>query len=237
MNSQSESMSWTKKFGRARGFLYNFALSDNAFPSQGFSMSDQSGVNRGRRSLVIASACAGGAATVATVVPFAASMLPSERAEALGAPVEVDIGQLNPGEKMTVEWRGQPVWILRRTKEMLEEIKQTDGKVADPKSERKKGELTPEYARNEYRSIKPEYLVVVGICTHLGCSPQDRLKAGPEAFDSQWTGGFYCPCHGSLFDLAGRVYKNKPAPDNLRVPPYTYLSDTRILIGEDKKRA
>ena len=136
-----------------------------------------------------------------------------------------------------VEWRGQPVWILRRTKEMLEEIKQTDGKVADPQSERKKGELTPEYARNEFRSIKPEYLVVVGICTHLGCSPQDRLKAGPEAFDSQWRGGFYCPCHGSLFDLAGRVYKNKPAPDNLKVPPYTYLSDTRILIGEDKKRA
>jgi ubiquinol-cytochrome c reductase iron-sulfur subunit len=187
--------------------------------------------------LVIASACAGGAAAVATAVPFAASMLPSERAEALGAPVEVDIDQLNPGEKMTVEWRGQPVWILHRTKEMLEEIKKTDGKVADPKSERKKGEVTPVYAQNEYRSIKPEYLVVVGICSHLGCSPQDRLKAGPEAFESQWTGGFYCPCHGSLFDLAGRVYKNKPAPDNLKVPPYTYLSDTRILIGEDKKGA
>src|SRR5712691_3937561 len=190
VNSQSESMSWTKKFGRTRGFLYNFGLSDNAFPSQGFSMSDQSGVNRGRRSLVIASACAGGAATVATAVPFAASMLPSERAEALGAPVEVDISQLILGEKMTVEWRGQPVWILRRTKEMLEGIKKADGKVADPRSERKKGELTPEYARNEFRSIKPEYLVVVGICTHLGCSPQDRLKAGPEAFESDWTGGF-----------------------------------------------
>jgi ubiquinol-cytochrome c reductase iron-sulfur subunit len=120
---------------------------------------------------------------------------------------------------------------------MLEEIKQTDSKVADPNSERKKGELTPEYARNEYRSIKPEYLVVVGICTHLGCSPQDRFKPGAEAFEHDWTGGFYCPCHGSLFDLAGRVYKNKPAPDNLRVPPYTYLSDTRILIGEDKKGA
>src|SRR6266516_1021221 len=235
MNSLSESTSWATKFGSARCFLYNFALSDNAFPSQGFSMSDQSQVNRSRRSLVIASACAGGAAAVATSVPFVASMLPSERAEALGAPVEADIGQLNPGEKMTVEWRGQPVWILHRTKEMLEEIKQTDGKVADPKSERKKGELTPLYARNEYRSIKPEYLGVVGICSHLCCSPQDRLKAGPEAFESQWTGGFYCPCHGSLFDLAGRVYKNKPAPDNLKVPPYTYLSDTRILIGEDKK--
>jgi len=200
-------------------------------------MSDPSKPNRARRKLIIASACAGGAAAVGTAVPFAASMLPSERAEALGAPVEADVSPLAPGEKMTVEWRGQPVWILRRTKEMLEGIKKADGKVADPRSERKKGELTPEYARNEFRSIKPEYLVVVGICTHLGCSPQDRLKAGPEAFESDWTGGFYCPCHGSLFDLAGRVYRNKPAPDNLRVPPYAYLSDTRILIGEDKKGA
>ena len=200
-------------------------------------MSDPSKPNRARRKLIIASACAGGAAAVGTAVPFAASMLPSERAEALGAPVEADVSPLAPGEKMTVEWRGQPVWILRRTEEMLEGIKKADGKVADPRSERKKGELTPEYARNEFRSIKPEYLVVVGICTHLGCSPQDRLKAGPEAFESDWTGGFYCPCHGSLFDLAGRVYRNKPAPDNLRVPPYAYLSDTRILIGEDKKGA
>ncbi len=200
-------------------------------------MSDSSKPNRARRKLIVASACAGGAVAVGTAVPFAASMLPSERAEALGAPVEADVSPLAPGEKMTVEWRGQPVWILRRTKEMLEGIKKADAKVADPKSERKKGELTPEYARNEFRSIKPEYLVVVGICTHLGCSPQDRLKAGPEAFESDWTGGFYCPCHGSLFDLAGRVYRNKPAPVNLRVPPYTYLSDTRILIGEDKKGA
>jgi len=199
-------------------------------------MSDGSEVSPRRRKLVIASACAGGAAVATTSVPFVASMLPSERAEALGAPVEADIGQLAPGEKMTVEWRGQPVWILRRTKEMLEEVKKTDGKVADPKSERKKSELTPEYARNEFRSIKPEYLVVVGICTHLGCSPQDRLKAGPEPFEPDWTGGFYCPCHGSLFDLAGRVYKNKPAPDNLKVPPYTYLSDNRILIGEHPEK-
>jgi len=164
-------------------------------------------------------------------------MLPSERAEALGAPVEADLGQLVPGEKLTVEWRGQPVWIVRRTQEMLDGIKRIDSKLADPRSERKKSELTPEYARNEYRSIKSEYLVVVGICSHLGCSPQDRFKAGPEAFERDWTGGFFCPCHGSLFDLAGRVYKNKPAPDNLKVPPYTYLSDTRILIGEDKKGA
>jgi ubiquinol-cytochrome c reductase iron-sulfur subunit len=200
-------------------------------------MSNDSKPNRARRNLVIASACAGGAAAVATGVPFVASMLPSERAEALGAPVEADIGQLALGEKMTVEWRGQPVWILRRTQAMIESLRKTDGKVADPRSEKKRGELTPEYARNEFRSIKPEYLVVVGICTHLGCSPLDRLKAVPEPFESDWSGGFYCPCHGSLFDLAGRVYRNKPAPDNLKVPPYTYLSDTRILIGEDKKGA
>jgi ubiquinol-cytochrome c reductase iron-sulfur subunit len=200
-------------------------------------MTDHAGINRGRRTLVIASACAGSAAAVASAVPFAASMLPSDRAKALGAPVEADISQLAPGEMMTVEWRGQPVWIVYRTPEMLEGVKKDDGKVADPKSERKKDELTPEYARNEYRSIKPEYLVVVGICTHLGCSPQDRLKAGPEPFASDWEGGFYCPCHGSLFDLAGRVYKNKPAPDNLRVPPYTFLSENKILIGEDKKGA
>lgn len=200
-------------------------------------MSDRPEVNRTRRTIVIASACAGGAATVAAAVPFAVSMLPSERAKALGAPVEADISQLAPGEMATFEWRGQPVWVVRRTPEMLEGIKKADGKVADPNSERKKDELTPEYARNEYRSIKPEYLVVVGICTHLGCSPQERFRPGAEAFEHDWTGGFYCPCHGSLFDLAGRVYKNKPAPDNLRVPPYTYLSDTRILIGEDSKGA
>ncbi len=187
-----------------------------------------------RRFLVAATGVAGGVATAAAAVPFVASMLPSERAKAAGAPVEADIGGLGPGEKITVEWRGQPVWIVRRTPEMLESIKQSDARVADPKSQRGKGELTPEYAQNEFRSIKPDLLVVVGICSHLGCSPQDRFKAGAEAFESDWKGGFYCPCHGSLFDLAGRVYKNKPAPDNLKVPPYKYLSETKILIGEDK---
>jgi ubiquinol-cytochrome c reductase iron-sulfur subunit len=187
-----------------------------------------------RRFLVAATGVAGGVATAAAAVPFVASMLPSERAKAAGAPVEADIGGLGPGEKITVEWRGQPVWIVRRTPEMLESIKQSDARVADPKSQRGKGELTPEYAQNEFRSIKPDLLVVVGICSHLGCSPQDRFKAGAEAFESDWKGGFYCPCHGSLFDLAGRVYKNKPAPDNLKVPPYQYLSETKILIGEDK---
>jgi len=189
-----------------------------------------------RRFLVVATGAAGGVATVAAAVPFVASMLPSERAKAAGAPVEADIGNIAPGEKVTVEWRGQPVWIVRRTPEMLETIKKSDDKVADPKSQRKPGELTPKYAQNEFRSIKPDVLVVVGICSHLGCSPQDKFKAGAEAFESDWKGGFYCPCHGSLFDLAGRVYKNKPAPDNLKVPPYKYLSETKILIGEDDSK-
>jgi ubiquinol-cytochrome c reductase iron-sulfur subunit len=189
-----------------------------------------------RRFLIAATGVAGGIAGVATAVPFVTSMLPSERAKAAGAPVEADFTNLAAGEMMRVEWRGKPVWIVRRTKEMLETVKQNEGKVADPKSERKK-ELTPEYARNEYRSIKPELLVVVGICTHLGCSPVDRLKPQPEPFETDWKGGFYCPCHGSLFDLAGRVYKNKPAPDNLEVPPHRYLTDTRIVIGDDSKGA
>ena len=190
-----------------------------------------------RQFLIAATGVAGGVAGAAAAVPFVASMLPSERAKAAGAPVEADISKLAPGEKITVEWRGQPVWIVRRTQEMLDSIKGSEDKVADPNSARKPGELTPLYARNEYRSIKPEVLVVVGICTHLGCSPQDKFKPGAEAFESNWKGGFYCPCHGSLFDLAGRVYKNKPAPDNLRVPPYKFLSDTRILIGEDSRGA
>ncbi len=187
-----------------------------------------------RRFLVAATGVAGGIAGAAAAVPFVASMLPSERAKAAGAPVEADIGNLAPGEMTRVEWRGKPVWIVRRTKEMLESVVQNDGRVADPKSERNK-DLTPAYARNEFRSIKPEYLVVVGICSHLGCSPVDKFKAQAEAFEADWKGGFYCPCHGSLFDLAGRVYKNKPAPDNLAVPPHTFLSDTKILIGEDRK--
>jgi ubiquinol-cytochrome c reductase iron-sulfur subunit len=187
-----------------------------------------------RRFLVAATGVTGGiAAGVAGVYPFATSMWPSERAKAAGAPVEADIGGLAPGELMRVEWRGKPVWIVRRTKEMLDTIKQSDDKVADPKSERKPSELTPQYARNEFRSIKPEYLVVVGICSHLGCSPVDKFKPQPEPFAGDWKGGFYCPCHGSLFDLAGRVYKNRPAPDNLTVPQHKYLTDTKLLIGDD----
>jgi len=200
-------------------------------------MSDQQ-VDKGKRCfLVAATSVVGGVAAGAAAVPFVGSMFPSERAKAAGAPVEVDISTLAPGDKVTVDWRGQPVWVVRRTKEMLDTLPKLDSVVSDPNSERKTDELTPKYARNEYRSIKPEYLVVVGICTHLGCVPVDKFKAGPEPFEANWDGGFYCPCHGSLFDLAGRVYKNKPAPDNLRIPPYKYLSDTRILIGVDTEGA
>ncbi len=184
--------------------------------------------------LVAASTLAGGVATVAAGVPFVASMLPSERAKAAGAPVEADISQLAPGERMTVEWQGKPVWIVRRTPEMLDVIKKNDERVADPQSQKA---MQPKYATNALRSIKPEYLVLVGICTHLGCSPVEKFQAQAEAFASDWKGGFYCPCHGSLFDLAGRVYKNKPAPDNLLVPKHRYLADGKILIGEDEKGA
>ncbi|MDP2705917.1 MAG: ubiquinol-cytochrome c reductase iron-sulfur subunit, partial [Burkholderiales bacterium] len=163
-------------------------------------MSDQQ-VDKGKRCfLVAATSVVGGVAAGAAAVPFIGSMLPSERAKAAGAPVEVDISTLAPGDKVTVDWRGQPVWVVRRTKDMLDTLPKLDSVVADPNSERKKDELTPKYARNEHRSIKPEYLVVVGICTHLGCVPVDKFKPGSEPFESNWEGGFYCPCHGSLFD-------------------------------------
>jgi len=187
-----------------------------------------------KRTWLIASTCAGAAGAAFTAVPFVSGFQPSERAKAAGAPVEVDISSLKPGEKVTVEWRGKPVWILKRTPEMLASLKKTDSEVADPNSERK-AFPTPDYAKNEWRSIKPEVWIGVGICTHLGCSPSDRLQPGPQAsLPDDWQGGFLCPCHGSTFDLAGRVFKNKPAPDNLEVPPHTYLSDTRLIIGEDK---
>src|SRR5215207_8677661 len=197
-------------------------------------MADQDLDQGKRRFLLTATTVACGGAAVAAAVPFGASMLPSERAKAAGAPVEVDISKLEPGQKMIVEWRGKPVWIVRRTPEMLKAVKADDERVADPQSNRS---AQPPYAKNEYRSAKPEYLVLVGICTHLGCSPVDKLQPQPEPFAADWHGGFYCPCHGSLFDLAGRVYKNKPAPDNLAVPPYKFLSDTTLLIGEDTKGA
>ena len=192
-------------------------------------------VDTSKRTWLIASGCAGAAGGVAVAVPFVSSFQPSEKAKAAGAAVEVDISALQPGEKLTVEWRGKPVWILKRTPKQLESLDLTDPLLADPKSERN-AYPTPAYAKNQHRSIKPEVFVGVGICTHLGCSPGDRLQAGPQpSLPDDWHGGFLCACHGSTFDVAGRVFKNKPAPDNLEVPPHTYLSDTVLLIGEDKK--
>ena len=197
-------------------------------------MSDQQ-VDQAKRTWLIASSCAGAIGGAAVAVPFVSTFAPSERAKAAGAAVEVEIGALQPGEKLTVEWRGKPVWIVRRTPEQLAALPKLDAQLADPNSDRK-AYPTPAYAKNAARSIKPEYLVVVGICSHLGCSPSDKFQAGPQpSLPDDWTGGFLCPCHGSTFDLAGRVFKNKPAPDNLEVPPHMYLSDTKLLIGEDKK--
>jgi ubiquinol-cytochrome c reductase iron-sulfur subunit len=193
-------------------------------------------LDKDKRNWIVATAAVGGIGAVATAVPFVSTFQPSEKAKAAGAAVEVDISAVKPGEKITVEWRGKPVWIVRRTPEQLAELPKLDGLLADPQSKRKQDELTPAYARNEGRSIKPEVFVAVGICTHLGCSPSDKFQPGAVGgMQSDWGGGFLCPCHGSTFDMAGRVYKNKPAPDNLEVPPHMYLSDNRLLIGEDKK--
>ena len=193
-------------------------------------------VDSSKRTWIITSACAGAVGGVAAAVPFVSTFQPSEKAKAAGAAVEVDISALQPGEKLTVEWRGKPVWIIKRTKEQLDDLAGLDGQLADPNSERNPAEFTPAYARNTWRSIKPEVLVVVGICTHLGCSPTDKFTSGAQpSLPADWKGGFLCPCHGSTFDMAGRVFKNKPAPDNLEVPPHMYLSETKLLIGEDKK--
>ncbi len=198
-------------------------------------MSTTSKVDCGRRRLIIATAAVGGAGAVTALVPFLSSMLPSERAKAAGAPVEVDVSNLAPGQMITVEWRGKPVWVFNRSQEMLDSLSGLDEAVADPDSANKQ---QPEYCKNKTRSIKPNLLIAVGICTHLGCSPTSKFKKGAEeGMAADWPGGFLCPCHGSTFDFAGRVYKNKPAPSNLVVPPHTYLSDTRILIGEDGKGA
>jgi ubiquinol-cytochrome c reductase iron-sulfur subunit len=184
-----------------------------------------------RRTLLRATTVVGAVGAGFAAVPFVRSMTPSARARAAGAPVEVDISGLRPGELKTVEWRGKPVWILRRTPEMLKSLVDVEPKLVDPKSQVK--DQQPDYAQNPTRSIKPEVLVVVGICTHLGCSPKKELAAGSVSPD--WEGGFFCPCHGSKFDLAGRVYKDVPAPKNLPVPPYKYLTDSRIVIGVDQK--
>lgn len=191
-------------------------------------------INISKRTWIATTCAVGGAGVAAVAVPFVSSFQPSEKAKAAGAPVEVDISDLTPGQMKTVEWRGKPVWIIKRTEEQVAELPKLDPQLADPLSERNIAEITPmESCRNNWRSIKKEVLVVVGICSHLGCSPTEKFKTGPQpSLPDDWQGGFLCPCHGSTFDMAGRVFKNKPAPDNLEVPPHMYVSDTKLLIGQ-----
>jgi ubiquinol-cytochrome c reductase iron-sulfur subunit len=193
------------------------------------------GVDPQRRTLLQLTTVVGAVGAGFSVVPFVASMTPSARAKAAGAPVEVDISKLEPGKFHVEEWRGKPVWILKRTPEMMQSLEQVKPELVDPDS--KVASQQPAYAQNATRSIKPEVLIVVGLCTHLGCSPK-RASAGANpnfGLDQEWKGGFFCPCHGSKFDLAGRVYKDVPAPTNLEVPPHSYVSDGRIVIGIDQK--
>ena len=194
-------------------------------------MNDNEKVDKTRRNLVVATSVVGGAAGVGVAVPFVASMWPSERARAAGAPVEVDLSRIAPGELNVIEWRGKPVWVLKRTKEMLESLKKVEPRLSDPQS---KASDQPKYAENEFRSRNPDLLVLVGVCTHLGCSPQEKPAEAKAEMGADWPGGFYCPCHGSKFDLAGRVFSGSPAPLNLVVPPYT-TADGKLTIGEDEK--
>jgi len=198
-------------------------------------MSEKSVDTSKRRFLVTMASAAGGAATLGVAVPFVMSMMPSARAKAAGAPVEVDLGKIEPGMLLAVEWRGKPVWVVNRTKEMLDLMGKHDDKLTDSASEN--ASQQPEYCKNPHRSIKPEYLVVVGICTHLGCSPLFRKEVGPADLGADWPGGWFCPCHGSRFDLAARVFNGSPAPTNLVIPPHKYLSDTKVLIGVDQGAA
>lgn len=187
-----------------------------------------------RRLLTTGIGVVGAAGAVAMAIPFVSSMSPSARAKAAGAPVEVDISKLEPGQRVIVEWRGKPVWVLRRTEALLESLNTVADAVSDPESDKSD---QPDYAKNVPRSIEPEVLIVVGICTHLGCSPTFRPDVAAADLGADWLGGFFCPCHGSKFDIAGRVYKGMPAPLNLEVPPHYYVTDTRILVGEDGGQA
>lgn len=186
-----------------------------------------------RRLLLAATTAAGGVAAAGAATPFVISFMPSERAKAAGAPVEVDISAIAPGAMLTVEWQGKPVWVVRRTKEMLDMLSKHDSDLADPNSSMPQ---QPEYCNNPGRSIKPEIFVAIGVCTHLGCSPSFRPEAAPADLGPTWGGGWFCPCHGSRFDLAARVYQGSPAPTNLIIPPHQYLSDNLLLIGDDKKK-
>ncbi len=195
-------------------------------------MSDISVDSSKRRFLVALTSAAGGVAAVGAAIPLIGSMMPSARALAAGAPVEVDLSKVEPGMLLTVEWRGKPVWIVNRTPEMLGMLGKHDDKLTDAGSEITSQQ--PEYCKNPTRSIKPQYLVAVGICTHLGCSPTYRKEVAPADLGPEWPGGFFCPCHGSRFDLAARVFSGSPAPTNLVIPPHKYMSDTKLLIGEDQ---
>ena len=192
-------------------------------------MTEESDLTR-RQFLTVATAVTGGVGAVLALTPFVASFKPSARARALGAPVEEDISKVEPGALLKVEWRGRPVWVLRRTDDMLARLPATAGELRDPGSDESD---QPEYARNDHRSINPEYLVVVGSCTHLGCAPMPRFDVGAADLGADWQGGFYCPCHGSKFDLAGRVWKGVPAPLNLAVPPHRFVTEGTLLIGTD----
>ncbi|WP_137172505.1 ubiquinol-cytochrome c reductase iron-sulfur subunit [Massilia sp. HP4] len=201
-------------------------------------MSNEKQVDSGRRGLLVATCAAGGVVGVSTAGALVSTFQPSERAKAAGAPVEVDISDVAPGEMKVVEWRGKPVWILRRTPEMMATLEKDAGELADPASDKVFQLPMPEYAKNAFRSRAEhkEVLVTVGICSHLGCSPSSRLASGPQPnLPDNWPGGFLCPCHGSTFDLSARVFKNKPAPTNMDVPPYMYLSDNKLVIGKDEK--
>lgn len=205
-------------------------------PTPAVPTGDDPQVDPSRRTWLALTSGAGAVAGVAAATPFVLTFQPSERAKAAGAAVEVDISDLKTGDVKTVEWRGNPVWIMKRTPEMIASLATVEDKLADPNSDKYYQIKTPDYAKNQHRSIKPEILVMVGICPHLGCSPSKRSTPGPQPnLPDDWAGGYLCPCHGSTFDLAGRVFKNKPAPANMDIPPHTYLSDTRLLIGEDKK--
>lgn len=204
--------------------------------SIGVGMSNEKQVDSGRRGLLAATCAAGGVAGLATAGAFVSTFQPSERAKAAGAPVEVDIAALQPGQMVTVEWRGRPVWVLKRTPEMVASLEQTESQLADPASDRVDYAETPDYAKNQWRSIKKDVLVVVGLCPHLGCSPSSKLATGAQpSLPDDWRGGFLCPCHGSTFDLSGRVFKNKPSPDNMQIPRHMYLSETKLVIGKDEK--
>jgi ubiquinol-cytochrome c reductase iron-sulfur subunit len=187
-----------------------------------------------RRMLVIGAAAVGAGAGAGTAVPFVMSMFPSARAKAAGAPVSFDLSKVEPGQQVTIEWRGKPIWIIRRTPEMVAQLAKNDALLADPGSIDSK---QPEFAKNANRSKKSDILVVAGVCTHLGCSPTYRKEIGATDLGGDWPGGFFCPCHQSKFDMAGRVFKGMPAPKNLEVPPYAFVSDTELLIGEEPKTA